>query len=91
MKALKEIKVDIGEKTESTQAMTKEITEKLFESLIKGQDLMHLSITPEDYAEAITDITSEAGDVSPETLAQINQTVLSLFQDLDNGKKNKQG
>ncbi len=87
--AIHEVKNDADNMRESTQTKTKVITEKLFEKLVKGQDLMHLSITPEQFAEALTDVVAEeTGDISPETFIQMNQAFLAVFQDLENAKRN---
>ena len=59
----------------ATQSMTKEVTEKMFAELTKGQDLPEVKITPKSFAEAVTSAVAGAGDVDPAAFADFRDVL----------------
>lgn len=72
--AKKEYAVDFS----ATQAMTKEITERMFAELTKGQDLPEVKITPKSFADAVTSTVAGAGDVDPAAFADFRDALEQL-------------
>ena len=61
--AVTEVKKEYTVDFTATRAMTKEVTEKMFAELTKGQDLPDVKITPKSFADAVTSTVAGAGDV----------------------------
>lgn len=62
----------------ATQAMTKEVTEKMFAELTKGKDLPEVKITPKSFAEAVTSAVAGAGSVDPAAFADFRDALEQL-------------
>ena len=62
----------------ATQAMTKEVTEKMFAELTKGQDLPDVKITPKAFADAVTSTVAGAGDVDPSGFSDFRSALEQL-------------
>ena len=62
----------------ATQAMTKEVTEKMFAELTKGRDLPDVKITPKSFADAVTSAVAGAGDVDPTAFADFRDVLEQL-------------
>ena len=62
----------------ATQAMTKEVTEKMFVELTKGQDLPDVRITPKAFAEAVTSTVASAGEIDPASFADFRDVLEQL-------------
>ncbi len=70
----KEYTVDFA----ATQVMTKEVTEKMFAELIKGQVLPDVRITPKSFADAVTSTVAGTGDVDPAAFADFRDVLEQL-------------
>lgn len=60
--------------------MTKEMTEQMFSELTKGQDLLHLSISPEQLADMVVQMISQMGLAAEGTLSELQQTLLHIME-----------
>lgn len=67
--AVTEVKKEYTVDFTATQSMTKEVTEKMFAELTKGQDLPDVKITPKSFADAVSTTVAGAGEIDPEALA----------------------
>ena len=67
--AVTEVKKEYDVDFSATKAMTKEITERMFAELTKGQDLPNVKITPKSFADAVSTTVAGAGEIDPEALA----------------------
>ena len=80
MAAIKEIKKEIGSDLEYQKLLSKQVTEKMFNELTKGQDMLHPTITPEQLADAITGTVANADNINHKKLDALNQALVELFQ-----------
>ena len=64
-----EVKKEYDVDFSATKAMTREITERMFAELTKGQDLPDVKITAKSFADAVTSTVAGAGEIDPEALA----------------------
>ena len=76
--AVTEVKKEYTVDFTATQAMTKEVTEKMFAELTKGQDLPDVKITPKSFADAVTSTVAGAGDVDPTAFADFRDVLEQL-------------
>lgn len=76
--AVTEVKKEYTVDFTTTQAMTKEVTEKMFAELTKGQDLPDVKITPKSFADAVTSTVAGAGDVDPAAFADFREVLEQL-------------
>lgn len=81
MAIVRELKQDAGSNIDRPKAVTKAILDKLMAELIKGQDALSPSITPEQIADAIIH-TADGSVLDPEKLAEFRSGVVSLFENL---------
>ena len=80
MAAIKEIKKEVGSDLEYQKLLSKKVTEKMFNELTKGQDILHPTITPEQLADAITGTVANADNINHEKLDALNQALVGFFQ-----------
>ena len=80
MAVLREIKKEMDSGKELSQSMTKEMTEQMFSELTKGQDLLHLSISPEQLADMVVQMISQMGLAAEGTLSELQQTLLHIME-----------
>lgn len=80
MAVIKEIKKEIGSDLELQKTLSKQVTEQMFRELTKGQDLLHLTITPEQLADAVTGTVANTEAINPEKLNALNHALVELFQ-----------
>ncbi len=76
--AVTEVKKEYTVDFTATQAMTKEVTEKMFAKLTKGQDLPDVRITPKAFAEAVTSTVASAGEIDPASFADFRDVLEQL-------------
>lgn len=76
--AITEVKKEYAVDFTATQAMTKEVTEKMFAELTKGQDLPDVKITPKSFADAVTSTVAGAGNVDPAAFADFREVLEQL-------------
>ena len=76
--AITEVKKEYAVDFSATQTMTKEITERMFEELTKGQDLPDVRITPKAFAEAVTSTVASAGEIDPAAFADFRNALEQL-------------
>lgn len=81
MSAVREIKKKHENDFTEVQAITKEQTAKLFETLTKGQNLEKPNVTPAQIASAITESISGAG-VNTEALENFGQSLSDLMNSM---------
>ncbi len=67
--AVTEVKKEFDVDFSATKAMTKEITERMFAELTKGQDLPDVKITPKSFADAVSTTVAGAGEIDPAAFA----------------------
>lgn len=67
--AVTEVKKEFDVDFSATKAMTKEITERMFAELTKGQDLPDVKITPKSFADAVSSAVAGAGEIDPAAFA----------------------
>lgn len=80
LSAVNEIKKEVGSDLAAAKAISKEMTEKMFKELTKGQDMANPTITPESLANAITGSVSGVDGINQEALDNLNQALLGLMQ-----------
>ena len=80
LSAVNEIKKEAGSDLAAAKAISKEMTEKMFKELTKGQDMANPTITPESLANAITGSVSGVDGINQEVLDNLNQALLGLMQ-----------
>ena len=80
LSAVNEIKKEVGSNLAAAKAISKEMTEKMFKELTKGQDMANPTITPESLANAITGSVSGVDGINQEALDNLNQALLGLMQ-----------
>lgn len=80
LSAVNEIKKEAGSDLAAAKAISKEMTEKMFKELTKGQDMANPTITPESLANAITGSVSGVDGINQEALDNLNQALLGLMQ-----------
>ena len=80
MAAVKEIKKGIGSHYAEQEAMSKKVTEKMFNELTKGQDVQHPTITAEQLTDAMLDSVSGMEGATPEALEQLRNGLLGILQ-----------
>ncbi len=76
--AITEVKKEYAVDFTATKALTKEITERMFAELTKGQDLPDVKITPEAFAEAVTSAVAGAGDLNANALNSFQNALTQL-------------
>ncbi|MEY8385925.1 helix-turn-helix transcriptional regulator [Oscillospiraceae bacterium 38-13] len=81
MVIVREMKQDAGSNIDRPKTVTKAILDKLMAELIKGQDALSPSITPEQIADAIIH-TADGSVLDPEKLAEFRSGMVSLFENL---------
>ena len=64
------------------QKLTRKITETMFATLTKGQELPDVKITPEVFAEAVTAQVAGMDGVEDSALAQIKNALQALGEQL---------
>ena len=80
MTTIKEIKKEIGSDIAAQQALSKEVTEKIFAELTHGQDIQKLTISAEQLADAIAGSVSGMDGVNQAALNDFKQGLTSLFK-----------
>lgn len=80
MTVVKEIKKEAGSDLAAAKAISKEITERMFTELTKGQDTPVPTITPEAVADAVTGSVSGMDYVNQEALLNFNQSLVDLLK-----------
>lgn len=93
MAVLREIKKDMASEKETSQNMTKELTEQMFSEVTKGQDLRHPSISPEQLAAMVVQPISQMGLAEEGTLSELQQALLHMMENMQqkqNGEKDGQ-
>ena len=73
--AIMEVKKEYAVDFSAAQARTKEITEKMFSELTKGQDLPDVKITPKSFADAVTSVVSDAGNIDEDAFADFRNVL----------------
>jgi transcriptional regulator with XRE-family HTH domain len=73
--AITEVKKEYAVDFSAAQAMTKKITEKMFSEFTKGQDLPEVKITPKSFAEAVTSVVSDAGNIDEDAFADFRNAL----------------
>ena len=73
--AITEVKKEYAVDFSAAQTMTKEITEKMFSELTKGQDLPDVKITPKSFADAVTSVVSDAGNIDEDAFADFRNAL----------------
>ena len=81
MAIVRELKQNAGSNIDRPKTVTKAILDKLMAELIKGQDALSPSITPEQIADAIIH-TADGSVLDPEKLAEFRSGMVSLFENL---------
>ena len=81
MVIVREMKQDADSNIDRPKTVTKAILDKLMAELIKGQDALSPSITPEQIADAIIH-TADGSVLDPEKLAEFRSGMVSLFENL---------
>ena len=77
---VKEIKKGIGSHYAEQEAMSKKVTEKMFNELTKGQDVQHPTITAEQLTDAMLDSVSGMEGATPKVLEQLRSGLLGILQ-----------
>lgn len=93
MAVLREIKKDMASEKETSQNMTKELTEQMFSEVTKGQDLRHPSVSPEQLAAMVVQPISQMGLAEEGTLSELQQALLHMMENMQqkqNGEKDGQ-
>lgn len=80
MAVLREIKKEMSTETGTAQAMTKELTEQMYSELMKGQDALHPSISPEQIADMVVSSISGMGLADADSLNEVQQALLHMWQ-----------
>lgn len=73
--AITEVKKEYAVDFSAAQAMTKEITERMFSKLTKGQDLPEVKITPKSFADAVTSAVADAGNIDADAFADFQNAL----------------
>ena len=76
-KIVQQLREDNAAKIEAARAATKDVIQKMFAELPKGEDLR--SVTPEQIVDAMTATVRGMDGVTGEQLAQFRKGVLPLF------------
>ena len=76
--AVTEVKKEFDVDFSATKAMTKEITERMFAELTKGQDLPDVKITPKSFADAVSTTVAGAGEIDPASFADFRNALEQL-------------
>ena len=82
--AVTEVKREYDVDFTATKALTKEITERMFAELTKGQDLPDVKITPGAFAEAVTSAVAGAGDLDANALNDFQTALIQLADGVSN-------
>lgn len=80
MAALKEVKQELGTDVAAAQMLTKEITQKMFAQLTRGQDRRHIRVTPAQLAKAVAGTVSGMEGVEEDSLQQLEQALQTFLQ-----------
>lgn len=79
MTAIREVKKEIGSDFTAIQAMNKEVAEKIFTELTKGQDVQHPTATPEQIADAITRSVAGIEGVHQQALDKLGSALVEFM------------
>lgn len=82
MAVLREIKKDMASEKETSQNMTKELTEQMFSEVTKGQDLRNPSVSPEQLATMVVQPISQMGLAEEGTLSELQQALLHMMESM---------
>ena len=82
MAVLREIKKEMASGKEISQNTTKEMAERMFSELTKGQDLQHPSVSPEQLASMVVQPISQMGLAEDESLAELQQALLHMMESM---------
>ena len=80
MTAVKEVKREVGSDLEAAKALSKEATEEMFATLMKGQNTPVPSATPEEIAGLVTQSISNVEGVDQQALDTFNQALVCLMK-----------
>lgn len=80
MAAVKEVKKEIGHDFTVQQTLTKEVAERMFTGLTKGQDTENPKVTPEQVTELIIDSVAGMDGVNQEALDKLSQALTDFMQ-----------
>ncbi|MCD8127740.1 MAG: helix-turn-helix domain-containing protein [Clostridiales bacterium] len=80
MLAISEVKKEVGSDFTAVRRIMGDATRKMFAELTKGQDMQHLSVTPEQVAQAITDSISGMEGAKQEQLDKLSCSLAEFFQ-----------
>lgn len=90
MTVLREIKKEIG--TETGEPLTKEVVEQMYSEMMKGQDALHPSVSPEQVVDLIIASVSGMELADADSLGEVRQALLHMVQRIaeqDHEAKNK--
>lgn len=90
MTVLREIKKEIG--TETGEPLTKEVVEQMYSGMMKGQDALHPSVSPEQVVDLIIASVSGMELADADSLSEVRQALLHMVQRMaeqDHEAKNK--
>ena len=90
MTVLREIKKEIG--TETGEPLTKEVVEQMYSEMMKGQDVLHPSVSPEQVVDLIIASVSGMELADADSLSEVRQALLHMVQRIaeqDHEAKNK--
>ncbi len=80
MAAVREVKQEVGNDIAASRELSKEVTQKMFTELIKGQDMPQPSITPEQIAQAITGSVAGMDGVDQDALSKLGLALQEFMQ-----------
>lgn len=80
MAAIREVKQEVGNDIAASRDLSKEVTQKMFTELTKGQDTPQPSITPEQIAQAITDSVAGMDGVDQDALSKFGLALQEFMQ-----------
>lgn len=80
MAAVREVKQEVGNDIAASRDLSKEVTQKMFAELTKGQDTPQPSITPEQLAHAVTDSIAGMDGVDQDALGKLGLALEEFMQ-----------
>ena len=80
MAAIREVKQEVGNDIAASRDLSKEVTQKMFTELTKGQDTPQPSITPEQIAQAITGSVAGMDGVDQDALNKFGMALQEFMQ-----------
>lgn len=80
MAAIREVKQEVGNDIAASRDLSKEVTQKMFAELTKGQDMPQPSITPEQIAQAITGSVAGMDGVDQDALSKFGLALQEFMQ-----------